>query len=215
MRVMFPGSRQLGRSRSSRCPAAYNLRCGSTQDLQSSRSEPSRVLCRVNRRGSGECRPYGFSSRGILRRFCRCLTSSTAKAFFCTERSGQGRQGFRRPGPQLGRGKIEAGGPFLNVVFRYSKWIAVLAAMFLLSANLDNVPDSPELLTSGSGVAVSAQLAAHLALPALPGHPCATCMAARPLLARTHWCLGSLAAVLPSFVPRLLHQAADPSPPMA
>jgi hypothetical protein len=49
----------------------------------------------------------------------------------------------------------------LGRVFRYSKLIALVAVLFLLSSNLDNQPDCPELLNSNSGFSVSFQTSHH------------------------------------------------------
>ena len=56
---------------------------------------------------------------------------------------------------------MRAGEVALRRVFRYSKVIALVAALFLLSSNLDNQPDCPELLNSNSGFSVSFQTSHH------------------------------------------------------
>src|SRR6185312_2341272 len=56
---------------------------------------------------------------------------------------------------------MRAGEVALRRVFRYSKLIALVAALFLLSSNLDNQPDCPELLNSNPGFSVSFQTSHH------------------------------------------------------
>lgn len=56
---------------------------------------------------------------------------------------------------------MRTGEVFLGRVFRYSKLIALVAVLFLLSSNLDNQPDCPELVNSNSGFSVSFQTSHH------------------------------------------------------
>ncbi|HEX4168539.1 MAG TPA: hypothetical protein VHZ55_24005 [Bryobacteraceae bacterium] len=101
----------------------------------------------------------------------------------------------------------------LNFVFQYSKLIALAAAIFLLSANLDNVPDCPELLNAGMGSTVLLVVhhaplefakAMHTAWEALP----------RPE-DYTQYVSDAVLVLSPPCVTRSVHQAADPSPPTA
>ena len=106
------------------------------------------------------------------------------------------------------------GGSILSWVFRFSELIALAIAMLLVSANLDNIPDCPELLNSNSGSCVSLQLIHHDAA-ARPG-AIQVCLAAFPAPAiAAQYAADVLLAVAPACVTRSLYQAADPSPPSA
>ena len=109
---------------------------------------------------------------------------------------------------------MKRGGFILNRVFRYSKLIALAAALFLLSANLDNVPDCPELLNSSSGPAVSLQLVHHDVAARLDAVYVAW-ETFRPSVINTQYVADVLLAVSPVCAPQSLYQAADPSPPSA
>ncbi len=103
-------------------------------------------------------------------------------------------------------------GPTLHLVFRSSKLIALVTAIVLLAANLDNVPDTPELLNSGSGA--SLQVVHHPVLGC-----CDTVAVARdgfhPPEPDSQYISDPLVALLPSSSARSLYFAADPSPPAA
>ncbi len=109
---------------------------------------------------------------------------------------------------------MKCGGLILNHVFRYSKWIALAAALFLLSANLDNVPDCPELLNSSSGPAASLQFVHHDVAARLDAVYVAR-ETFRPCVINTQYVSDAVLAVSPPCVPQSLYQAADPSPPSA
>jgi hypothetical protein len=108
--------------------------------------------------------------------------------------------------------KMRSGYLILNCIFSWSKFIALVAALFLLSANLDNVPDCPELLNSSSGPSVSLQLVHHdmVARPDIIGVAWENF---RPSAASTPYISDALLALSPSWAPQSLDQAADPSPP--
>jgi predicted signal transduction protein with EAL and GGDEF domain len=99
-------------------------------------------------------------------------------------------------------------------MLRFSKGIALAAAIFLLSANLDHVPDSPESLNVSSKSSVSAQFA-HLRV--------AACVAAVGAVkevfplpgADIYDALDEGPNFSPARMTQLLRQAADSSPPIA
>lgn len=134
----------------------------------------------------------------------RQIGSGEFSASFCRSEIG-------KPGHSA---KIKAGGLILSCIFSYSKLIALAAAVFLLSATLDNVPDCPELLNSRSGPFVSLQLVHHDVIVVVD----ATSIACRSFLAAgvsTQYSPDALLAISPRLSPSSLYQAADPSPPAA
>jgi hypothetical protein len=91
--------------------------------------------------------------------------------------------------------------------------IALAAAIFLIWSNLDNIPDCPELLASGTGTSALVNTAHHAA-PALNG----VCVASGTIPSPTfdnHFAADVQPITLSCCVIRSLHQAADPSPPSA
>jgi hypothetical protein len=112
--------------------------------------------------------------------------------------------------------RIKHGCFLLNAAFRCSKWIALAAVPFLLSASLDNVPDCPELLklNASSGPSVSLLLVPHDVVALLDSASVAH-QAARPSAACTPYLSAIASALTPSGAVQSLYQAADPSPPSA
>ena len=101
---------------------------------------------------------------------------------------------------------------FLGCIFRYSKLIALAAAIFLVSATLDNVPDCPELLNSRSGPSVSLQLVHHDIVVGADAISFA-CRSFPTAAVSTQYLSEAFLAVSPCLSPSSLYQAADPSPP--
>ena len=99
----------------------------------------------------------------------------------------------------------------LHLIFRCSKLIALVTAIALLSANLDNVPDSPELLNSGSGA--SLQVVHHPVPGVFDTLPPARNGFQPP--DTDEYVSDPSVAILPNSVARSLYLAADPSPPTA
>lgn len=110
--------------------------------------------------------------------------------------------------------KIDGGGLILTCIFRYSKLIALAAAIFLFSATLDNVPDCPELLNSRSGPSVSLQLVHHDIVAGVDAIFFA-CRTFPEAAVSTQYLSDVLLAASPCLSPSSLYQAADPSPPAA
>lgn len=111
---------------------------------------------------------------------------------------------------------MRTGEVVLRRVFRYSKLIALVAALFLLSANLDNQPDCPELLNSNSGFSVSFQTTTHhhhggVLLDRI--HTAWGCLS--PLVAVDHNVSELASATPPTCFTGFALEAADPSPPTA
>jgi len=97
-------------------------------------------------------------------------------------------------------------------IFRFWKLIALASAIFLLSANLDNIPDRPEALNTSFKSFVSTQFAP------LPAAGCVTAVfAASETFPASELGIQHAVEVFPGFSPgrigRLLRQAADSSPP--
>ena len=92
--------------------------------------------------------------------------------------------------------------------------MALASAIVLLFANLDNVPDCPELLNARADSAVCIQLASH-PVPALPGILPTAREFIAPLAANDQYSPALLLPIAPSCFIRLPSQAADPSPPGA
>jgi len=95
----------------------------------------------------------------------------------------------------------------------FPKWLALAAAAFLLFANLDNVPDCPELLNAPSKSVLS-NPSVHSHIPPGP----AALLVSRIGPSRSS--LGARIAPAPSRIAPLLHfasicRASDPSPPFA
>jgi hypothetical protein len=100
------------------------------------------------------------------------------------------------------------------VIFRFSKWIALLIAAFVISANLDNIPDCPELLNPSNGAFLSLHLPHHLDTIAHPEVPYASFFfSIHRLLINGDSVLDAL-FVPASSIPRSLYRASDPSPPL-
>jgi hypothetical protein len=98
-------------------------------------------------------------------------------------------------------------------VFRFFKLVALASAIFLLSSNLDNIPDCPEALNTGSKSFVSMQFT--------PLHAGCVMAAAACDETLTTPAIGIqyVLEVSPHFsqapISPLLRQAADSSPPAA
>lgn len=108
--------------------------------------------------------------------------------------------------------RIRSGYLILYCVFRFPKLIALTIALFLVSANLDNVPDCPELLNSRSGPSVSLQLVHHDVAARLDTVGVAW-QIFQPPVAPTLYVPDALLALSPRGTMQSLYQAADPSPP--
>ncbi len=112
------------------------------------------------------------------------------------------------------RARIRIGGVLLSCTSISSKLIALAAAIFLLFASLDNVPDCPELLNLRSGPSVSLQLVHHDLIAGVD----AICFACRTFLAAAvsvQYVSDAHFATTACLSPVSLYQAADPSPPVA
>jgi len=88
----------------------------------------------------------------------------------------------------------------------------VAAAIFLISATLDNIPDSPELFNSRSGPSVSLQLVHHDVV-AIRAIDVAGQTFAPPAIG-VEYVSDALSAVSPALTPQSFYGAADPSPPL-
>ena len=88
--------------------------------------------------------------------------------------------------------------------------IAVAAALLLLSASLDDVPDYPELLNSRSGPSVSLQVVHHDVATRFHVHIAGELLQPRATGAPY---VPVVSLALSSSAPLSLYHAADPSPP--
>ena len=105
--------------------------------------------------------------------------------------------------------------PFgLTHIGKCVKLIAVAAAIFLLSASFDDVPDSPGLLNSKNGPASLLQLAHHDLGDQSEAATTNWGVTTPPALANEH-IRDALVTTSPPDLPQALRQAADPSPPVA
>lgn len=102
----------------------------------------------------------------------------------------------------------------LECIHKYSKLIALVAAIFLVCSTLDNIPDCPELLDSTAGTTALANAAVHHASTDLNPVYAATGIVPPPTL-DNKLAAETQPGTLPCWVSRSLHQAADPSPPSA
>lgn len=109
---------------------------------------------------------------------------------------------------------MKLGRHFLNCVFGWSKLLALAAAIFLVSANLDNVPDCPELLNSSSSPSVSLQVAHLHIASSCADVTCTVAIVFRSAMSIEHCVSEGLVRASPFCVARSLHQATDPSPPL-
>jgi hypothetical protein len=92
--------------------------------------------------------------------------------------------------------------------------IALAAAIFLLSANLDAIPDCPELLNASSKASVSVQFAHLYILGSMPVvSTTGGVLVLNPAISTQYFPLEVVATSQPGRTLRLLHQAADSSPP--
>jgi hypothetical protein len=103
----------------------------------------------------------------------------------------------------------------LGRVFRYSKLIALVAALFLLSSNLDNQPDCPELLNSNSGFSVSFQTSHHHHSGVFLDRIYTAWGIVSPLVAIDHDVAELVLALPPTCFTGFALEASDPSPPIA
>jgi hypothetical protein len=99
----------------------------------------------------------------------------------------------------------------LNCLRQYLRLIALAAAVFLLWSNLDNIPDCPELLNSGSGASAAACAVHHTSI-SLDRTRAVSGIVPAPVFSN-QFVVHTIRVALPCGVIRSLHQAADPSPP--
>jgi hypothetical protein len=86
--------------------------------------------------------------------------------------------------------------------------------IFLLSANLDNIPDSPELLNASSKTSVSISFA-HLHVTGCAAAESAASGSFSPPAIHIQYFLEACPNFSPAHIARLFHQAADSSPPLS
>jgi hypothetical protein len=109
---------------------------------------------------------------------------------------------------------MKRGAVILNRVLRFSRWIALAAAVFLLSANLDNIPDCPELFNSNCKASASLQLVHHDVATTLNAF-CVTWENFQPPTSSTYYISDVFLAIPPPGITPPLYRSADSSPPSA